>query len=332
VAIFVLGCFDYSSALTIKRKSLRKTVEEMGLQVNAGAERNERADGAIADIGADLDVIRQDLTTFNGQLEEKVFDMEQLRENIDLLSQTLQRLEERIKTLETPSQDSLSKEIEEALKKEEQEKAQAELLTSLKTAIEALTIRVDAIDGLDEDNATEDTSTKKDSTIKNTYMTGLDLVRVKKDYTKALIVFKDFLKENPKHELSDNARYWIGEIYYVRGEFGKAVLEFNKVIKNHPGGDKVAAAILKQSYSFEKLGSTKEAGMLLRKVIKKYPDSTEAEIAKEHLENLKKKKETIKPVKATKPEKAATPEKAAIPTKATKPTKASAPAKAVGAE
>ncbi len=305
MAIFVLGCFDYSSALTIKRKSLRKTVEEMGLQVKAGAERNERADGAIADIGADIDVMRQDLTTMNGQLEEKVFDMEQLRENIDLLSQTLQRLEERIKALETPSQDAINKEINEALQKEEQEKAQAELFASLKTAIEALIIRVDAIDGLDEDSATKETNTKKDSTITDQYMTGLDLVRVKKDYAKALIVFKSFLKENPKHELADNARYWIGEIHYVRGEFGKAVLEFNKVIKNHPDGDKVAAAILKQSYSFEKLGSTKEAGMLLRKVIKKYPNSTEAEIAKEHLENLKKKKETIKPEKAVEPAKAA---------------------------
>ena len=108
-AIILLGCFDYSHALKIKKKSLRKTVEEMQLQVAVGVEKDATTDGVIADIGADLDVMRQDLTSINGKLEEKGFDTDQLRETIELLSQTLEKLEERIKAIESPPQEILEK-------------------------------------------------------------------------------------------------------------------------------------------------------------------------------------------------------------------------------
>ncbi|RLA87063.1 MAG: hypothetical protein DRG40_01300, partial [Deltaproteobacteria bacterium] len=44
------------------------------------------------------------------------------------------------------------------------------------------------------------------------------------DYSRAMALFQDFLKKYPKSKLADNAQYWIGECYYMRGEYEKAIL------------------------------------------------------------------------------------------------------------
>jgi tol-pal system protein YbgF len=108
------------------------------------------------------------------------------------------------------------------------------------------------------------------------------------EYREASDRFTRFLAAYPEHKLADHAQYWLGEIYYAKGDWEKAILEFDKVLKNYPKGDKVPAATLKQGYSFEKLGLTKEAGVLLGQVVEKFPKSDEAAKAKSRLEEMKK--------------------------------------------
>ena len=85
-----------------------------------------------------------------------------------------------------------------------------------------------------------------------------------------------------------NAQYWLGEIYYAKGDWEMAILEFDKVIKKYPNAEKAPASLLKQGFAFEKLGSTKEATVLLREVMDKYPKSSEASIAKKRLAAISK--------------------------------------------
>ncbi len=118
------------------------------------------------------------------------------------------------------------------------------------------------------------------------YFRGFKLTKDKK-YERAADTFRRFLKLYPHNRLADHARYWLGEIYYTKGDWERAILEFDRVIKEYPGGDKVPAAILKEGFSFEKLGSKKEARVLLEKLIEKYPDTPEAKIAQERLKKLK---------------------------------------------
>jgi TolA-binding protein len=68
-----------------------------------------------------------------------------------------------------------------------------------------------------------------------------------------------------------------------------AILEFDKVIKKYPGAEKAPASLLKQGFAFEKLGSVKEAAVLLQEVADKYPKSPEASIAKKRLASIKSK-------------------------------------------
>ena len=58
-------------------------------------------------------------------------------------------------------------------------------------------------------------------------------------YEKARERFQIFLKQYPNTEYSDSAQFWIGECYYFERKYEQAILEYEKVIKNHPQGNKV---------------------------------------------------------------------------------------------
>ena len=96
-----------------------------------------------------------------------------------------------------------------------------------------------------------------------------------------------FLKQYPNTELSDNAQFWIGETYYLKKDFEKAILEYEKAIAKYPEGDKIPAALFKQALAFLELGDKTNAKSLLKRVIERYPHSDQAEIAKKKLEEIK---------------------------------------------
>jgi tol-pal system protein YbgF len=109
---------------------------------------------------------------------------------------------------------------------------------------------------------------------------------IKKNYTKAIEVLKSFLKANPKHALAGEAQYWLAESYFGRGDFERAILEYNKVIKKHPKSKLLSSSAFKQGLSFSRLGSDKEAKVIFERLIEKYPDSKEAEEAKKRLKKM----------------------------------------------
>jgi tol-pal system protein YbgF len=99
--------------------------------------------------------------------------------------------------------------------------------------------------------------------------------------------FKELIERYPKSERADNAQFWIGEIYYREKWYEKAILEYQKVIENYPEGNKVPASLLKQGFAFLNLGDNANSRLILQELIKKYPKTNEANIAKDKLKNLK---------------------------------------------
>jgi tol-pal system protein YbgF len=99
--------------------------------------------------------------------------------------------------------------------------------------------------------------------------------------------FEGFLKQYPNTELSDNAQFWIGETYYLKKDFERAILEYEKAIVKYPEGDKIPAALFKQALAFLELGDKTNTRNLLKRVIEKYPHSDQAELAKKKLETIK---------------------------------------------
>jgi tol-pal system protein YbgF len=99
--------------------------------------------------------------------------------------------------------------------------------------------------------------------------------------------FEAFLKQYPNTELSDNAQFWIGETYYLKKDFEKAILEYEKAIAKYPEGDKVPAALFKQALAFLELKDKTNARNLLKRVMERYPNTEQAQMAKKRLEAIK---------------------------------------------
>ncbi len=109
----------------------------------------------------------------------------------------------------------------------------------------------------------------------------------KEDYDSARFEFEKFINLFPESKNADNARFWIADTYYREKWYEKSILEYQKVIENYSSGNKVAGALLKQGYSFAELGEIANARLILKELIKKYPDSKEAGFATKKLESLK---------------------------------------------
>ena len=109
----------------------------------------------------------------------------------------------------------------------------------------------------------------------------------KGNYEGARKKFEAFLKQYPNTELSGNAQFWIGETYYQKKDFEKAILEYEKTITKYPEGGKISAALFKQALAFLELGDKKNARNLLKRITEKFPHSDQAEAAKKKLEALK---------------------------------------------
>lgn len=101
------------------------------------------------------------------------------------------------------------------------------------------------------------------------------------NYQLALSDLRVFLERFPRTRLSDNAQYWIGEVYYEQKQFSVAVDEFRRVIDEYPDQDKVPAAYYKLALSFRALRDPATARRYLDLLINRYPNSGEAQLAKE---------------------------------------------------
>jgi len=106
-------------------------------------------------------------------------------------------------------------------------------------------------------------------------------------YAKARGEFQKFLKQHPNTTYSDNALFWIGETWYIEEKYEKAIVEYEKVIKGFPAGDKVPDALLKQGMSFQKLGDKASAKIVYQQIINKYPQTNQARAARAKLSDLK---------------------------------------------
>jgi len=118
------------------------------------------------------------------------------------------------------------------------------------------------------------------------YMKGLETFKAG-DMPSSRELFTKFLEQNPQHDLAANAHYWIGETYYSEKSYESAILAYQEVIKNFPGKEKVAAAMLKQAMTFSEINDTKSAKYVLKKLAEGFPKSVEGKKARELLKEIK---------------------------------------------
>ncbi len=109
---------------------------------------------------------------------------------------------------------------------------------------------------------------------------------VERRYDEGLSLFKEFLNRYPDHELTDNAQYWLGEIYYDMGDYPSAILAFKDVVTRYPDADKAPDALLKIAYAYLALDDPSNARMFLKRLTKKYPLSSAHDKAQAKLKEM----------------------------------------------
>lgn len=288
-----------------KRADQEKKVEFLVKETSA---IKETLGKTRAVINADLAQIREEISFIRGSLEEKEFETEGMKEALDSVEDNLDLIQQRLADLERGEVNT----------GEETQSLGATLgsindaLSSLKNSVETLDTELSelrqsqgSIEGaieelMDEFRRSQATIDERISRLEiqspieeereaaapdpaELYMEGYNDT-MEKNYTNAMETFRRFLTRFPDHELADNAQYWVGEIYYARGDWERAILEFDKVVKKYPAGEKVPDALLKQGFSFGKLGDTQTADILFRRIVEEFPGTEPAKKATERLE------------------------------------------------
>jgi tol-pal system protein YbgF len=117
------------------------------------------------------------------------------------------------------------------------------------------------------------------------YRTAVEVLRAGQ-HDEAVAMFRDFIASHPGHDYADNAQYWLGEAYYDRKDYTKALAEFRVAVDKYPRGNKVPDALLKVGYCYLALGQTDKGRFALEQVIAIYPKTEPAALAGKRLETI----------------------------------------------
>src|SRR6185295_19187250 len=103
------------------------------------------------------------------------------------------------------------------------------------------------------------------------------------NYDLAIQEYREYLRNYPNTDLSDNAQYWIGECYFSKGRYNEAVTAWDELMRDYPASDKLPDARYKKGVTLERLGRRRESLVEYRNVVERYPNSEAGRKAREKL-------------------------------------------------
>ena len=120
------------------------------------------------------------------------------------------------------------------------------------------------------------------------YQANQIFVSAQKDYRRgyydlAILSFKQFLTISKDSEKLAEAQYWIGKCFYDNNKLDDAIVEYDKFIRNYPSDARIPGVMFKKATAYMRLKEPSISEPILKEIIKKYPESTEAKLAKERL-------------------------------------------------
>jgi tol-pal system protein YbgF len=90
------------------------------------------------------------------------------------------------------------------------------------------------------------------------------------DYQGAERALTSFLEQYPSDPLAGNAKYWLGETYYVRGQYAEAAVAFAEGYQTYPDSVKAPDNLLKLGKSLAALKQTDDACGTFGELLKRY--------------------------------------------------------------
>lgn len=110
-------------------------------------------------------------------------------------------------------------------------------------------------------------------TPKEQYTNAFGLLRQAK-YDDAAVALQEFIDQHPDDKLTPNARYWLGETYYVRSEFVRAAEVFFEGYRLAPSASKAPDTLLKLGMALGNLNKKVEACAAFTKLADEFPNAS----------------------------------------------------------
>jgi len=116
-----------------------------------------------------------------------------------------------------------------------------------------------------------------------------------KDCGPAVAKLDGFAQSHKDSGLADNALYWAARCYVLMGDatpgrstefYNQAISKFYDVGTSYPKGEKTPAALLEQGDLFIRIGDAPDARIVFSRLIRDYPRSNEAAVARQKLVDL----------------------------------------------
>jgi TolA-binding protein len=106
-------------------------------------------------------------------------------------------------------------------------------------------------------------------------------------YELSIIGFQEFIKAFPRSELADDAQVAICNAYLQDHKDQQAVDACDLAIRSYPNGNAIPAAYYRKGLALSNLKNLPGAREAWEAVVKTYPDSPEAGLARQGLERVK---------------------------------------------
>jgi TolA-binding protein len=126
------------------------------------------------------------------------------------------------------------------------------------------------------------------------YVQILDMLEGR-DCGPAVSKLDDFARRNRGSQLADNALYWAARCYVLMGDvtpsrsddfYNQAISKFYDVGTTYPKGEKTPPSLWEQGNLFIRLGDVPDARIVFARLIRDYPSSPEAAMARQKLAEL----------------------------------------------
>lgn len=123
---------------------------------------------------------------------------------------------------------------------------------------------------------------------RDAYMAARDELLARR-FPAAAKAFEQYLEKYPNGQFRDFSHFWLGEVYrsLEQPQRDKAMKHFRTVIDKYPQSSKASSALYKLAVLEYEAGDLTRAKVTLNKVIKQFPESSEAALARSMLDQLK---------------------------------------------
>lgn len=111
---------------------------------------------------------------------------------------------------------------------------------------------------------------------------GLTAIR-EGNFEQAISVLQTALDVSGNEPQSGNILFWLGVAYEGAGDNRNAIVAYNQIVSSFPKHSRVSLALLRQAGVLNRIGDSKTASIILKKIVADHPSSAEASQSRQRL-------------------------------------------------